>query len=454
MSNVPKKKIESDGEEPEEVVRKHISSDLRAPTGMHDILPSDQSHWLKVTSAAAKEAGLFGYERIDTPLLEQARVFEKGTGTVTDIIEKEIYTLTTKGGDKLALRPEFTPGIIRAYLENGLANLPKPIKLWTSGALFRHDRPQKGRYRQFNQIDFECINSASAALDAEVILLTSRLLKRVGLKGFIFHLSSIGDPECRPAYEKQLKAHLRVNKAKLCSDCRKRLEVRPLRVFDCKEEKCQRVARVAPKIIDNLCKECHLHFKEVLEILDELEIPYQLDSTIVRGLDYYTRTVFEVKLSAEKDSEAPLALGGGGRYDGLVSVLGGRATPAVGVALGVERIIDALKLQNVPVSPALPKPQIFLAQLGNMAKKKGLRLLNDLQNSGIITAAALDRDSLKAQLKIADRQGVPFTLIIGQKEVLEQSVIIREMQGGTQEIVPQRKLIDVIKKKLQNVKKV
>lgn len=435
-------------EEAQEKIDK--SALLRAPTGMHDILPEEQGYWSKVLSVIEKEMGLFGFSRIDTPILERRAVFDKGTGAITDIIEKEMYTLTTRGGDVLALRPENTPGVIRAYLEHGMASMPRPVRLWYFGPMFRHDRPQKGRYRQFYQLGIECINSASPACDVEIILVTGRIFKKLGLRGFVFRVSSIGDTVCRPVYEKQLKAHLRANKAKLCAECRKRIDKRPLRVFDCKEEKCQRVARVAPKMLDNLCKDCHRHFKEVLEMLDELEITYQLDPSVVRGLDYYTRTVFEVVITGEESSG--LAIGGGGRYDGLVEVLGGRPTPAVGVALGVERIIEVMKEQKGPVPEPTPKPRIFLAQLGFLAKKKALGMMVDFLGNGIIAATAFDRDSLKAQLKIADRLKVPFTVIMGQKEVLEETVIIRDMGDGTQEIVPRRKCIDVIKKKLKDSK--
>lgn len=421
---------------------------VQSPQGMHDVLPVDQPYWARLRAVLEKEAAVFGFERIETPIMERYEVFEKGTGAVTDIVEKEMYTLVTRGNETLALRPEGTPGVVRAYLQHGMTSLPRPVKLWYFGPMFRHDRPQKGRYRQFHQFGLESLNSASAANDVEIIIMIGRILKKLGIKGVVFHLSSLGDPACRPAYEKQLKAHLRAHKSKLCLDCKKRLEKRPLRIFDCKEEKCQRVARVAPKMLDNLCKDCHRHFKEVLEMLDEIEVSYQLDSAIVRGLDYYTRTVFEVIVGGEA-GEGALAVGGGGRYDGLIEVLGGRPTPAVGVAMGVERMIEVMRLQKAVVPVTAFRPDVFLAQLGFLAKKKSLKLMTELMNSGVAAAAALDRDSLKAQLKIADRYKVPFTIIIGQKEVLEDSAIIREMQGGTQEVTPRRKLIDVIKKKIQ-----
>ena len=425
-----------------------------APSGMHDILPEQQGAWLKFRAICEKEATQFGYGRIETPVLEFLKVFEKGTGAGTDVVEKELYSLNTKGGEALALRPEFTPGIIRAYLEHGLASQPRPVRLFTLGPLFRHDRPQKGRFRQFHQLDFECINSDSAACDVEIIFVTFRILKKLGLKNFSFHVSSIGDPACRPAYERQLKGHLRAHKSKLCGDCKRRLEKNPLRVFDCKEEKCQRVARVAPKIIDNLCEACHRHFKETLEMLDELEVPYQLNGNIVRGLDYYTRTVFEVLVTSDQAGETKsLALGGGGRYDGLAEVLGGRPTPAVGVALGVERLIDILAEQGSPLKGPVTTPQVFIAQLGFLAKKKALRLMADLQTSGILVATAFDRDSLKSQLKAADRLKVPLALIIGQKEVIEETVIMRDMADGTQEMVSFKKTLDLVKKRLAQLKK-
>ena len=425
-----------------------------APSGMHDILPEQQGAWLKFRAICEKEATQFGYGRIETPVLEFLKVFEKGTGAGTDVVEKELYSLSTKGGEALALRPEFTPGIIRAYLEHGLASQPRPVRLFALGPLFRHDRPQKGRFRQFHQLDFECINSDSAACDVEIIFVTFRILKKLGLKNFSFHVSSIGDPACRPAYERQLKGHLRAHKSKLCGDCKRRLEKNPLRVFDCKEEKCQRVARVAPKIIDNLCEACHRHFKETLEMLDELEVPYQLNGNIVRGLDYYTRTVFEVLVTSDQAGEVKsLALGGGGRYDGLAEVLGGRPTPAVGVALGVERLIDILAEQGNPLKGPVTTPQVFIAQLGFLAKKKALRLMADLQTSGILVATAFDRDSLKSQLKAADRLKVPLALIIGQREVIEETVILRDMADGTQEMVSFKKALDLVKKRLAQLKK-
>src|SRR3989338_3641663 len=400
-----------------------------APSGMHDILPEQQGAWLKFRAICEKEATQFGYGRIETPVLEFLKVFEKGTGAGTDVVEKELYSLSTKGGEALALRPEFTPGIIRAYLEHGLASQPRPVRLFALGPLFRHDRPQKGRFRQFHQLDFECINSDSAACDVEIIFVTFRILKKLGLKNFSFHVSSIGDPACRPAYERQLKGHLRAHKSKLCGDCKRRLEKNPLRVFDCKEEKCQRVARVAPKIIDNLCEACHRHFKETLEMLDELEVPYQLNGNIVRGLDYYTRTVFEVLVTSDQAGEVKsLALGGGGRYDSLAE-------------------------QGNPLKGPVTTPQVFIAQLGFLAKKKALRLMADLQTSGILVATAFDRDSLKSQLKAADRLKVPLALIIGQREVIEETVILRDMADGTQEMVSFKKALDLVKKRLAQLKK-
>lgn len=437
----------------EEKVDAFTKGPLISPSGIHDILPDDQDYWQRVRSVCEKETRLYGYRRIDTPILENAKLFEKGTGQVTDIVEKEMYTVTTKGGESLAMRPEFTPGIMRAFLEHGMANLPRPVKLWTLGPLFRHDRPQRGRYRQFHQFDLECLNSESAVCDVEAILVTFRILKKIGLKGFVFHISSIGDANCRPVYEKQLIVHLRASRTKLCADCKKRLDKRPLRVFDCKEEKCQRVARVAPKMLDNLCEACHSHFKDTLEMLDELEIPYQLDSNIVRGLDYYTRTVFEVIAGEQENSQDEVVLGGGGRYDGLAEVLGGRPTPAVGVALGVERLINLMKAQNIVIKKTQVSPPVFLAQLGFLAKKKALKLMASLQAGGVLVAASFDRNSLKSQLKAADRMGARIAVIIGQKEVLEETAIIRNMLDGTQETIAFKKIEKVLQKRLDQLPK-
>ena len=424
---------------------KFSGEELRTPVGMHDILPEVQGFWQRVREVVRKEAEDFGFLRIDTPILEKTFLFLKGVGEGTDIVEKEMYSFRTKGGENLTLRPEGTAPIVRAYLTQGMASWPLPVKLYYLGPFFRHDRPQKGRYRQFHQFGLEVIASASPASDVEVMRISYNILKKLGLEGFNFQVSSLGDPECRPQYEQTLRDFLTGMKASICRDCQEALEVRPLRIFDCKEEKCQRVARIAPKLLDNLCKACHKHFREVLETLDVLELPYDLNPQIVRGLDYYTRTVFEVWLKGE-DSQR--ALGGGGRYDGLVELLGGKPTPAVGVAIGIERVISALQAQGKRFVKE-KKPELFLAQLGQAPKRKAFGLFDDLREMGFSVRASFDRDSLKSQLRVADRLGVKIALILGQKELLEGKILVRDMSTGTQETVKLSNIKEVLKERLK-----
>jgi len=356
-----------------------------------------------------------------------------------------MYSFTTKGGDEVALRPEFTAGIIRSYIEHGMMNLPKPVKLWTSGALFRYDRPQAGRYRQFNQLDWEIIGSDQPALDAEVISLCSHLLSDIGLE-IMTQVNSIGCPVCRKDYKELLINYLESKANKLCIDCKRRKDVNPLRALDCKEDKCSQVAVSAPQSVDHLCEECRVHFKSLLEYLDELDLPYTINPRLVRGLDYYTKTVFEIWSGSEDGRKS--SLGGGGRYDGLVKAIGGEATPAIGFGLGVERLI--IEMKRVQAKPyRAPRPKVFLAQLGDLAKKKSLRLFSELEKNGVLVAESFGRGGLKSQLRVANKLGVEMTLILGQKEALDGTVIIKNMASGEQETVSSEKLVDLVKKKLK-----
>jgi len=414
---------------------------------MRDILPEEQVYWQKIIQVVKNIASAYGFEKIDTPILEETALFAKGTGSTTDIVEKEMYSLKTKGGDDLSLRPEFTPGIIRAYLENGLFSWPQPVKLYSLGPLFRHEHPQAGRYRQFHQINFEIIGEKNPVLDSEIIHLFFIIFKELGLKKINIQINSIGCPSCRPVFRKLLVDYYR-NKTKLiCADCQERLKKNPLRLLDCRREKCQEITEGAPQIIDDLCSECRSHFKNVLEFLDELDLPYFLNSHLVRGLDYYTKTVFEF-WPEETEGKAQIALAAGGRYDDLVKLLGGRPTPAVGAAAGLERIIALMKAQAVKTLNK-PLPRLFLVQLGDLGRKKSLKLFEELRKAGLAAAASFSRDSIKAQLKIADKLGVKFSLILGQKEALDKTILIRDMSSGVQEIVPTEKVIKELKKRLK-----
>jgi histidyl-tRNA synthetase len=418
---------------------------FQAPKGMRDILPSGQPYWEKIYRVARELAAAYGFGKIDTPILEDAELFVKATGQTTDIIEKQMYSLKTKGGDSLALRPEFTPGVIRAYLENGLSSLPQPVKLYSCGPLFRYERQQAGRYRQFSQLNFEIIGSAAPVSEAQIINLFFILFKEIGLKNINLQINSIGCRNCRPAYRKALVNYYSKRADRACSDCKKRLKQNPLRLLDCKEEKCAQLISGAPQIIDSLCEECHNHFKGVLEFLDELEIPYILNPYLVRGLDYYTKTVFE--FCRENDEVRQGALGAGGRYDYLVKLLGGKETPACGGACGLERIVALMKEQSIKASSVL-SPKVFLIQLGDLAKRKSLLLFEELRKSNVTAVESSSKDSIKTQLKLADKIGAKFVLILGQQEVLDKAIIVRDMQTGVQETIKQEKLIKELKKRL------
>lgn len=422
---------------------------FQAPKGMNDVLPNVQKYWDRVFKIAKELAVFYGFETIETPILEYTDLFKKGTGLNTDIIEHEMYILKTKGGDQLALRPEHTPGLVRAYLENGFQNQPQPVKFFHSGPVFRHDSPQAGRYREFHQADFDVFGEADPIVDAQVIQVIYTVLVESGLKGLSIHINSIGDKNCWEKYRNELKMFYRNKVGDLCKNCKKRFKENPLRVLDCKEEECVALKASAPNSVDYLDKACHDHFKLVLEFLDELGLPYTLDPYLVRGLDYYTRTVFEIKL--EEASGPHAALAGGGRYDYLISQLGGKPTPAMGGAIGIERVINEMRQRDIKAAVIKPRARIFIAQLGDLAKKKGLKLFEEFRKSNIFVAESFGRDSIKAQLRVADRMGVDLSLIIGQKEALDNTIIVREMQSGVQEIIPSVKIIDEIKKRLKKL---
>ena len=427
---------------------------FQRPTGMKDILPGDQAYFEKIYRTVDNLAQFYGFGKIDTPMVEDFGLYEKGTGQSTDIVEKQMFTLKTKGGDHLALRPEFTPGIVRAFNEGGMLNLPQPVKLYTYGPLFRYEHPQAGRFRQFHQVDFEVFGEESAAIDAQIIQMFYTMLRELKFSHLIIEVNSIGDAQCRPYYKKVLVNYLRPRQSSLCADCKRRIRENPLRVLDCKEEKCQRIKAQAPQILDHLCDQCKSHFKSLLEFLDEADLPYHLDPYLVRGLDYYTKTVFEIFSESsveEKDGEEVFsrnALVGGGRYDTLVKLLGGKEVPGTGAAAGVERIIALMKEKGFPAA-VVPTPKVFLAQLGDLPKKKSLKLLEDLRKAKISIAESLGRDSLRTQLARADKLGVQYTLILGQREMLDETIVIRTMDSGEQTTVKMNKVVDELKKRLK-----
>lgn len=417
-------------------------------TGMHDILPEDWVYFQKIFQVVKNIANFYGFSRIETPIIENNELFEKGIGLTTDIIEKQMYSFRTKGGDYVSLRPEGTAPIARAYIQHGMFNLPQPVKLWHFGPFFRYEHPQAGRYRQFWQFGFEVIGEGSPIIDVQVIQIMYNILKELKFKNLIIDINSIGCPSCRAYYKKLLVSYFKDREASLCADCRRRLRENPLRILDCKEEKCQPVKAQAPQIIDHLCEECHNHFKEVLEFLDELELPYHLNPYLVRGLDYYTKTVFEI-VNDSGEGRKVGTLAAGGRYDNLVKILSGKPTPACGGAGGIERIIELIKQQQIKFRMISPQPKVFLAQLGVLAKRKSLKLFEEFREAGISVTESFSRDSLKAQLRIADRLGVRYSLILGQKEALEGTIIVREMTTGKQEVAKLDKIVKEMKKKLK-----
>ena len=424
------------------------SKQTQSPKGMHDILPDDQKFWYFVFKKATKIIEEYGFRRIDTPVLENTDLFLRSIGEGTDIVEKEIYSLKTKGGDALSLRPEGTASVARAYIEHGMNVWPHPVKLYYSGPMFRHDQPQAGRFRQFNQIGLESIGEESSAVDAELILVAYKFLESLGFKNIIVKINSIGDQHCRPQYIKALKEFLRSRTKKLCNLCKNRIKDNVLRILDCKEADCHSVIMEAPQTVDYLDQTCKSHFKLVLEFLDEVKIPYLIDPFLVRGLDYYTKTVFEI-LPEEKEGEKSLTLIAGGRYDRLIDLLGGPKTSACGWAAGMERIISEIKNLNIYVPEIKSDAKIFVAQLGEAGKRKGLSLFEQLRDENIKVVSSLGRDSIKSQLRIANRLGVKFTLIVGQKEALDGTVILRDMESGIQETLPTKNIVDIVKKRLK-----
>ncbi|HVM76597.1 MAG TPA: histidine--tRNA ligase [Candidatus Paceibacterota bacterium] len=415
--------------------------------GMHDVLPADQPYWDKITDVVNDLGRSYGFGKIETPVLEFADLYNKTSGEGSDVVQKEMYTLKTKGGDFLALRPEYTPGVARAYMENGLSRLGQPQKLYAMGPVFRHERPQLGRLREFTQIDFETLGGVNDPIyDAEIISIFWDLLAELKIKNSILKVNSIGCRVCRPIYKKQLVNYYKNHEKELCADCVERLQTNPLRLLDCKEEGCIKLREKAPNFLDKLCVTCSGHFKEVLEYLDEVTIPYELDNRLVRGLDYYSRTVFEIYAEGKEGDVG--AIVAGGRYDYLMEMIGGSLTPAVGAASGAERLIAVLKGREIAVTPKSSK-RVFLAHAGDLAKKKAFALLKELRSRGIIVSEALARESLSAQLKVADKEGISIALILGQKEIYEKSVILRDLRTGTQEAILVEKLAEEIKKRLK-----
>jgi len=399
-----------------------------------------------VEEKATQICQLYGYERIDLPAFEDAGLFRRSVGEGTDIVEKEMYTFEDRGGNKLTLIPEITAPICRAYVEHGLHNLPQPVKLYNMASVFRYERPQAGRHRQHHQFDYEAIGDDDPALDAEVIDMAWQFFQSLNLSPLTLILNSIGCKSCRPAYLTALKDYYQQQVTGICPDCETRLTRNPLRLLDCKNASCQPIADAAPRTADHLCPPCDEHFSQLQKYLGLLGLPFTINHRLVRGLDYYTRTVFEVQPEAEG---AQSTIGGGGRYDDLIEELGGKPTPALGFAAGMERIVLNLKNQKKPVPP-LPRPQVFIAHLGNEAKDEALRLAASLRQAGIRVIVAIGQKSLKAQLRQANTHAARHTVIIGDEEIKAKSAVLRDMAKAEQETVPFTKLPELLKQNLQD----
>jgi len=444
-------------EEEEEDIRARapIALVVKAPRGMQDVLWDDMRYWDVVNDTFKQVCTSFNMKHISVPVVEEAALFERSIGENTDVVEKEMFFVKDRSGtSRLALRPEFTAGVARAYLENGMSSKPQPVKMWYSGPVFRHDRPQAGRYRQLTQFGAEVIGEGHPIIDVQVIHLAYETYKALQLDAFRIDINTVGcmNKNCRPAYLNSIKRHAQDNTRKLCVDCKRRTKLNPLRIFDCKEEKCQMVANTAPKITDHLCDDCKNHYQNVVRYLHDLEIPFKENPRLVRGLDYYTRTAFEIiSTLPDTDPLSGMALGGGGRYDDLIHLLGGPSTPAIGFSGGIERTIMQMKSEGVEVKVD-DAPDVFLAHLGDLGRRRAVKLLDDLRRSGFKVAEAFHKEGIKSQLRNADRIKVQWTLILGQKEALDNTIILRNMESGMQETLDLNldSLVPSLKKRLRH----
>jgi histidyl-tRNA synthetase len=412
----------------------------QAVRGTQDILPVDRAYWRYVIEQMHAVATLFGLQQIDPPIFEETSLFVRGVGEGTDIVDKEMYSFQDKGGTDITLRPEFTAGVMRAYIEHGMHVWPRPVKLYSLGPIFRHEAPQAGRYRQFHQWNVEMLGEMDPAVDLDVMSVAWMLLVRLGYRGLNFQLNSTGCPRetCRPRYRKALIEYFSAYQDRLNEVDRRRLAINPLRLLDSKEAAAQPLLGDAPHSADYLCEECAAHLATLRSYLDALDMPHTINFRLVRGLDYYTKTVFEVWAEG---IGAQAAVCGGGRYDGLIEELGGPATPGVGFAMGIERVIASLRQQEIE-PPALPAPRVQVSPLGDAARVPAIKLVRDLRVAGIGVAPAFGGRSLKSQLKGADKSGIAYTLILGDQELANGVVVVRDMVSSQQEAIALTGIVD------------
>ena len=410
--------------------------------GTRDILPKEVVTWQYIEAKAKDLFERYGYNEIRTPIIESLDLFQRGVGETTDVVQKEMYNFEDKGGRKIALRPEGTAGVVRAYIEDGLSSEPSPLKLWYKMSMYRYENVQKGRQREFNQIGVELFGSDSYMADVEIIQMCSKFFEELNIKDIELNINSIGCPKCRNEYKEALKDFIRPNLDKYCDTCKTRFEKNPMRILDCKEETCKKLNQNAPRILDSLCEECKTHFENLKNMLNELGIEYKVDSNIVRGLDYYTKTVFEFVSKIDG-----LTVLGGGRYDGLAEELGGPKTPAIGFATGMERLIDVFEANNKDLN--LEKNmQIFVAYIGDKANLFSTKYVENLREAGIYAEKDIMGRSLKAQLKYADKKQAKFVITIGDNEIETGKASLKNMATGEVEEINLNEIASVMKNNL------
>lgn len=414
----------------------------QAPKGTRDILPSEVYKWHYVESVIADLCSNFGYREIRIPVFEHTELFQRGVGDTTDIVQKEMYTFEDKGGRSITLRPEGTAGVVRSYIEHGMASLTQPVKLYYNLTAYRYENVQKGRYREFHQFGAEAFGSPGPAIDVEIISILNMLFTRLGLKGVELNINSIGCPQCRGTYNEKLREYLRPSLEKLCENCKTRFDRNPLRILDCKEEKCKAYTKDAPALIENLCGECSSHFEGLKSGLENLGIAYNVDKNIVRGLDYYTKTVFEF-ISKNVGTQGTIC--GGGRYDGLMETCGGPSTPGIGFGLGLERLLMEMDSQGILI-PENEGILIFIATIGEKADKYAGNLVYRLRGAGVNAEKDLMRRSLKAQMKYADKLGVTYAVVLGDEEIENNKAVLKNMKSGESKDVSLDSILDRFKK--------
>lgn len=409
--------------------------------GTKDILPEEIYKWQKAERAFAEICEGYGYKEIRIPTFEQTDLFQRSVGDTTDVVQKEMYSFEDKGGRSITLRPEGTAGVVRSFVENGMSSLPSPVRLFYNITAFRYEKMQKGRYREFHQFGLEAFGAKGPTIDAEIISILVAFFQKMGLQKTKLCINSIGCPTCRAAYNKILKDYFRPHLAEMCEDCQSRFEKNPLRMIDCKEEKCGAIAASAPRLIDYLCDDCKAHFEGLKANLDALEIPYTIDSSIVRGLDYYTRTVFEFK-SENVGSQGTIC--GGGRYDGLVAEIGGQPTPGIGFAMGAERFLLEMEAQGIEIPKDQPV-QLYIANLTPETQIETQKLAFALRKEGIGCEIDLMDRSFRAQLKYAGKKEIPFLMVIGGDEIASGKAKLKAMADGTEKEVELTSIADAIR---------